>query len=128
MVLDEQTVMLWFGRFLWPFLRITGLFLTAPLFGSTLIPNMVKALLAGALALALALWLPDLPAYPADPARAILTGFEQIAYGALLGMAAQIVLAALSSAGEIIGEAMGLSFATLQFLSLIHISEPTRPY
>ncbi|WP_051060298.1 MULTISPECIES: flagellar biosynthetic protein FliR [Acidocella] len=115
MVLDEQTVMLWFGRFLWPFLRITGLFLTAPLFGSALLPNMVKALLAAALALALALWLPDLPAYPADPARAILTGFEQIAYGALLGMAAQIVLAALSSAGEIIGEAMGLSFATLQF-------------
>ncbi|MGE4481090.1 flagellar biosynthetic protein FliR [Acidocella sp.] len=115
MVLDEHTVMLWFGRFLWPFLRITGLFLTAPFYGSALIPGMVKALLAAALALSLAMWLPGLPPYPADPFRAILTGFVQISYGALLGMAMQIVLAAFSSAGEIMGQAMGLAFAELQF-------------
>ncbi|HTQ70606.1 MAG TPA: flagellar biosynthetic protein FliR [Acidocella sp.] len=115
MVLDEHNVMLWFGRFLWPFLRITGLFLTAPLYGSSLIPNMVKAMLAAALALSLALWLPDLPPYPADPFNAIFTCFVQITYGALLGVAMQIVVAAISSAGEIMGQAMGLSFAELQF-------------
>ncbi|MDE2238973.1 MAG: flagellar biosynthetic protein FliR [Rhodospirillales bacterium] len=107
--------MLWFGRFLWPFLRITGLFLTAPFYGSSLIPNMVKAMLAAALALCLAMWLPALPAYPADPLSAIFTGFVQITYGAVLGMAMQIVVAAFSSAGEIMGQAMGLSFAELQF-------------
>ncbi len=115
MVLDEHTVMLWFGRFLWPFLRITGLFLTAPFYGSPLIPNMVRAMLAAALALCLAMWLPALPAYPADPLSAIFTGFAQIAYGAMLGMALQIVVAAFSSAGEIMAQAMGLSFAELQF-------------
>ena len=115
MVLDEHTVMLWFGRFLWPFLRITGLFLTAPLYGSSLVPNMVKAMLAAALALCLAMWLPNLPPYPADPFTAIFTGFVQIAYGGLLGMAMQIVVAAFSSAGEVMGQAMGLSFAELQF-------------
>ena len=115
MVLDEHTVMLWFGRFLWPFLRITGLFLTAPFYGSSLIPNMVKAMLSAALALCLAMWLPNLPPYPADPLSAIFTGFTQIAYGAVLGMAMQIVIAAFSSAGEIMGQAMGLSFAELQF-------------
>ncbi|MBU6396810.1 MAG: flagellar biosynthetic protein FliR [Rhodospirillales bacterium] len=107
--------MLWFGRFLWPFLRITGLFLTAPLYGSSLVPNMVKAMLAAALALCLAMWLPNLPPYPADPFTAIFTGFVQIAYGGLLGMAMQIVVAAFSSAGEVMGQAMGLSFAELQF-------------
>ena len=115
MVLDEHTVMLWFGRFLWPFLRITGLFLTAPLYGSSLVPNMVKAMLAAALALCLAMWLPNLPPYPANPFTAIFTGFVQIAYGGLLGMAMQIVVAAFSSAGEVMGQAMGLSFAELQF-------------
>lgn len=115
MVLDEHTVMLWFGRFLWPFLRITGLFLTAPVYGSAFIPNIVKAILAAALALSLAMWLPNLPAYPSAPAPAILMGFEQIAYGAILGMTMQIVIAAFSSAGEIIGQAMGLSFAQLEF-------------
>ena len=31
------------GHFLWPFLRITGLFLTAPLYGSSSIPAQVKS-------------------------------------------------------------------------------------
>lgn len=107
--------MLWLGHFLWPFLRITGLFLTAPFYGSSLIPNMVKAMLAALLALCLALWLPNLPPYPADPFAAIFTGFVQIAYGAALGATMQIIVAAFSSAGEIMGLAMGLSFAELQF-------------
>lgn len=115
MVLNETTVLLWLGHFLWPFLRITGLFLTAPLYGSALIPGQVKALLAAAFAAALALWLPNLPPFPADPPAAIYAGITQITYGALLGMTMQIVIAAISSAGEIAGLAMGLSFAELQF-------------
>ncbi len=115
MVLNETTVLLWLGHFLWPFLRITGLFLTAPLYGSALIPSQVKALLAAAFAASLALWLPNLPPFPADPPAAIYAGITQIAYGALLGMTMQIVIAAISSAGEIAGLAMGLSFAELQF-------------
>jgi flagellar biosynthesis protein FliR len=115
MVLSESTVLLWLGHFMWPFLRITGLFLTAPLYGSALIPGQVKALLAAGLAAALALWLPNLPPFPADPPAAIYAGITQIAYGALLGMTMQIVIAAISSAGEIAGLAMGLSFAELQF-------------
>jgi len=115
MVLNETTVLLWLGHFIWPFLRITGLFLTAPLYGSALIPGQVKALLAAGLAASLALWLPNLPPFPADPPAAIYAGITQIAYGALLGMTMQIVIAAISSAGEIAGLAMGLSFAELQF-------------
>lgn len=71
------------GHFPWSFLRITGLFLTAPLYGPALIPVQVKVSLAAALAAALAFWLPDLPAFPDDPASAIYQG-------AILGMAMQI--------------------------------------
>jgi len=115
MVLSEANVMLWLGHFLWPFLRITGLFLTAPLYSSPLIPGMVKSLMAAAFAACLALWLPNLPPFPADPPAAIFAAMTQITYGALLGMTMQIVVAAISSAGEIAGLAMGLSFAELQF-------------
>lgn len=76
---------------------------------------MVKALLVAALALCLAMWLPDLPPYPGDPIDAILTGFEQIAYGSMLGITMQIVIAVFTSAGEVLGQTMGLSFADLQF-------------
>ena len=122
MVLDSHTLLLWFGRFLWPFLRITGLFLTAPFFGSSFIPPMVKSLLVVVLALSLAVWLPDLPPYPSDPISAILTGFEQIAYGAMLGVTMQIVIAVFTSAGEILGQSMGLSFADLQFSATSGVS------
>jgi flagellar biosynthetic protein FliR len=115
MVVTENAVLTWLGRFLWPFLRITGLFLTAPFYGSSLIPARVKALLAAALALALSLWLPDLPAFPGSPIEAIYQGVIQIAFGAAIGMAMQIVVAAVASLGEVAGLAIGLSFAELQF-------------
>ena len=75
---------------------------------------MVKAILAAAFAFSLAMWLPNLPAYPADPFSAIFLGGEQILYGAVLGLTMQIIIAVFTSAGEIIGQSMGLSFATLQ--------------
>ncbi len=115
MVLDQAQIMLWLGHFLWPFLRITGLLLTAPLYGSNLIPSMVKAILAATYAAALAMWLPNLPPFPADPFSAFYAGIVQIAYGALLGMVMQIVITSIACAGEIAGLSMGLSFAELQF-------------
>ncbi|OYV38689.1 MAG: flagellar biosynthesis protein FliR [Rhodospirillales bacterium 20-64-7] len=115
MALSDAQVLGWLGHFLWPFLRITGLFLTAPLYGSPLIPAPVKAALAAGLAAALAFWLPDLPGFPSDGFVAIGDGALQIAYGAMLGMAMQIVVAAAAGAGEMAGLAMGLSFAELQF-------------
>jgi flagellar biosynthesis protein FliR len=115
MVVTDGPVLTWLGRFAWPFLRITGLFLTAPVYGSALIPARVKAILAAALAGALAFWLPDLPAFPGDPAAAIYQGIIQIGAGAAIGIVMQIVVTAIAGLGEVAGLAMGLSFAELQF-------------
>ena len=115
MVVTDGQVLTWLGRFVWPFLRITGVFLTAPFFGSALIPMRVKAILAAVLAGALAFWLPNLPAFPGDPITAIYQGIIQIGFGAAIGIVMQIVVASIASLGEVAGLAMGLSFAELQF-------------
>ncbi len=115
MPINPPEILLWLGHFLWPFLRITGLFLTAPIYGSQMLPPVIKSVLAAALAAALAVWLPGLPAFPGDPLSAIYMGLTQIAYGAMLGMVMQIVISAIACAGEMAGLAMGLSFAELQF-------------
>jgi len=115
MELTESQVLTWLGHFLWPFLRITGLFITAPLFGSNYIPAAVKALTAASLALSLALWLPDLPPFPGDPISAIYQGITQIIYGGVLGLTMQIIVSAVAGAGEIAGLSIGLGFAELQF-------------
>jgi len=115
MVLNQAQILLWLGHFLWPFLRITGLFVTAPLFGSASIPGQVKAIIAAALAAALALWLPNLPPFPADPISAIIDGLIQLSFGAVIGLAMQITLAGVACAGELAGLSIGLGFAELQF-------------
>ena len=115
MVLNQAQILLWLGHFLWPFLRITGLFLTAPLYGSALIPGQVKAIIAATFAAALAMWLPNLPPFPADPISAIIDGLIQLSFGAVLGLAMQIALAGVTCAGEIVGLSIGLGFAELQF-------------
>jgi flagellar biosynthetic protein FliR len=115
MELTDDQVLTWLGHFLWPFLRITGLFITAPLFGSSYIPAMVKAITAAALAAALALWLPDLAPFPGDPISAIYQGIVQITYGGMLGLTMQIIVSAVAGAGEIAGLSIGLGFAELQF-------------
>ncbi len=105
----------WLGQFLWPFLRLSGLFLTAPLYSSALIPRSVKLGIVIAYAAALAFWLPKLPAFPGDPATVFLAAGAQIVFGALLGFAMQIVVLAVASAGELVGLSIGLGFAELQF-------------
>ncbi len=71
--------------------------------------------MAAAFAAALAFWLPNLPPYPGDPAAAILQGLIQISFGAVLGLAMQIIVTAVACAGEIVGLSIGLGFAELQF-------------
>jgi len=115
MVVTQPEILAWLGHFLWPFLRVTGLFLTAPLYGSPLIPSQVKAVLAAMYATALAFWVPNLPPFPGDPATVIYQGVLQISLGAVIGLSAQIVVFAIAGAGEIAGLSIGLGFAELQF-------------
>lgn len=115
MVLTQLQVMTWLGHFLWPFLRITGMFLTAPLYGSAFIPAPVKTVIAAAYAACLAAWLPDLPPFPGDAAAAIYAGITNLTYGAVLGCTMQVIVTAVAGAGEIIGLSVGLGFAELQF-------------
>lgn len=115
MELTETGILAWLGHFLWPFLRVSGLFLTAPLYSSPLIPSQVKVVLAAAYAAALAFWLPGLPPFPGDAPAAIYDGVIQISVGAVIGLAAQIVVYAVAGAGEVAGLSVGLGFAELQF-------------
>jgi flagellar biosynthesis protein FliR len=115
MVLSEAQILGWLGHFLWPFLRITGLFVTAPFYGSSSIPAVVKALIAAAYAAALAAWLPNLPPYPGDPISVIFDGLMQIAYGSVIGLTMQLIVSIVASAGELASLSMGLGFADLAF-------------
>jgi flagellar biosynthetic protein FliR len=98
---------------LWPLLRLTGLFLVAPLFSAALIPTRVKIILALTLSFIIAPL-----AGPAAPLEALsagmmLTAINQVLIGIAMGLVLQVVFEALTFAGQTIAMTMGLGYATL---------------
>jgi len=95
----------------WPFLRISALLLTAPLFSAGSVPVRVRVLLAVMVA---ALIAPHLAAVPVvDPLSGpgLLFATREVAIGAAIGFSLQVVFAAVVVAGETLAMSMGLGFA-----------------
>ncbi|MCZ8129761.1 MAG: flagellar biosynthetic protein FliR [Steroidobacteraceae bacterium] len=97
----------------WPFLRITGLLLVAPVFSAALVPRSAKMVLAITLAVAIAPTVPPAPALEPLSALALLTAVQQLLIGVAIGFAVQVVFDALLLAGQVIALTAGLGFATL---------------
>ena len=99
--------------FLWPLLRIGGVFMAAPVIGSPATPMRVRLFMASLFAIVL------LPVLPTPPDLALLSPhwFLAIAHelliGVMLGFSLQLVFDALLYAGELCALSIGLGFAQL---------------
>ncbi len=101
-----------FYAFMWPMLRISALLLAAPVFSLTALTVRIRVLLALALSVMvypLFTW-PDID--PLSPAG-LLEICNQLLIGGFMGLALQIVTAAVVVAGQTISNSMGLSMASL---------------
>ena len=101
-----------FYAFMWPMLRISALLLAAPVFSLSALTVRIRVLLALALSVMvypLFTW-PDID--PLSPAG-LLEICNQLMIGVLMGLALQIVTAAVVVAGQTISNSMGLSMANL---------------
>lgn len=97
----------------WPFLRISGLMLVAPIFGANLVPRRVKLVLAVMLTILVAPLLPPQPSVPMFSAAGLLVAANQLLIGFTLGFVVQMAFDALVVAGQTVSMTMGLGFATL---------------
>ncbi len=101
-----------FYAFMWPILRISALLLAAPVFSLSALTVRIRVLLALALSVMvypLFTW-PDID--PLSPAG-LLEICNQLVIGVFMGLALQIVTAAVVVAGQTISNSMGLSMASL---------------
>ena len=101
-----------FYAFMWPMLRISALLLAAPVFSLSALTVRIRVLLALALSVMvypLFTW-PDID--PLSPAGLLEIG-NQLLIGVFMGLALQIVTAAVVVAGQTISNSMGLSMASL---------------
>ena len=112
LALSTEQISVWMTHFLWPFMRVSGLFLIAPLYGSRLIPVRVRV--AAAFVITLMIYpLVDVPTVYAASADGLLLKVQQLAIGIAMGFIMQLIFAALSVAGENIAMTMGLGFAQM---------------
>lgn len=93
------------------FIRVSAMFIFAPLFGSTRIPKRVKIMLALTMSLGIANGM-HLPAeLPQTLAGAVLGIGGEICFGLAMGMIVSLVFIAVQWAGEVIGQQMGLNIS-----------------
>ena len=100
------------GSFLWPFLRIGALFVSAPIFGASSVPVRVRVLLGALVAWLLLPGLPAAPAVDLISGESLLIGVHQILIGVAMGFILQLVFSIFVIAGQSIAMAMGLGFAS----------------
>lgn len=102
---------IWLAQFFWPFVRVGSCFMVAPAFGALFVPPRVRIVLAGAVALIIAPLVPS-PAgiEPFSAAGCVITA-QQALIGVALGFCLQLVFDAVTLAGQVLANSMGLSFA-----------------
>jgi len=93
------------------FVRVSAMFVFAPLFGSGRIPKRVKMLLALTMSLGVAGGMPLPLQLPHTLWGAVMGIGGEICFGLAMGMVLSLVFIAVQWAGEVIGQQMGLNIS-----------------
>lgn len=104
-----QLVQMW----LWPFFRIAGLLMTAPVIGTRTVPVRIRLIMSVVITIVLFPVLPVGPAISPLSAEGILITLQQVMIGISMGLCMRIVFVALELAGQAIGQLMGLMMASM---------------
>lgn len=103
------------GSYMWPFIRIAALVMTAPIFSSNFVNVRSRILLTLAISIVIIPAMPDLnmPAINPLSSTGLLIVAHQILIGACMGFMLQLLFNAFIIAGQIIAMQMGLGFASM---------------
>jgi flagellar biosynthetic protein FliR len=101
----------WLVQYFFPFVRIAAFFMVAPIFGARFVPARFKI----ALSLAVTMLIAPMIAIPADivplSGPGIVITVHQILIGVSIGFVFQVIFDSLAMGGQLLSNAMGLSFA-----------------
>lgn len=112
-VVDGQDALAVINATLWASMRIGGLLMIVPLFGTRTVPRRVKAMLAMALGFAMTPLAGPPPPLPGVDPLTILTMARELLIGVSMGFVIRIAFEAGALAGEFMAQSTALSFAVL---------------
>ena len=99
-------------QFLWPFIRVSALFLTAPIFGANAF-NLSTRIALGAAITVLIFQHVEIPTISPFSYDAIVLMFNEIVVGSFMGLVLQLVTAAVILSGQVVSGGMGLGMANM---------------
>jgi flagellar biosynthetic protein FliR len=100
----------------WPFMRISGFVMTAPIIGTRALPRRIRTLFALLLTALLAPLVKVPPAFTQLEllgAEGLLIAAQQLTVGAALGLVLRLVFMVFEFAGQVVAQQMGLGFAAM---------------
>jgi flagellar biosynthetic protein FliR len=106
--IDDQMLAL-----LWPLMRVSGVVLIAPIFGSAYVPIRIRALIAIVLTVVVAPFAHDVPSVGLLSIDFFLVMLREIALGFAIGFVLRLVIDAAVMGGQVLATSMGLHFATV---------------
>ncbi|MFA5985186.1 MAG: flagellar biosynthetic protein FliR [Methylococcaceae bacterium] len=100
------------SAFIWPFIRISSLFLSAPVFSATAIPARVRVVFSLALTIMVMPLLPPLPDIVVFSYEGLVVAIQQLMIGVVSGFILQLCFAAVAFAGQSAAYSLGLGFSS----------------
>ncbi len=100
-------------EWMWPFFRIAGLLMVAPVIGTRSMPPRIRLMSAIAVTLVIAPVIPRPELIDPLSLRGVFVTIEQVLIGIAMGLSVRVVFVVLEIAGQAIGQLMGLMLASM---------------
>ncbi|MEQ8231932.1 MAG: flagellar biosynthetic protein FliR [Gammaproteobacteria bacterium] len=101
------------AAWMWPFIRVGGFVMAAPVIGTRAVPMRVRLILALALTAVLAPLAAPAAGYDPLAGEGVLTAMHQLVIGATIGLVLRLTFFVFEFAGQLVSQQTGLGFASL---------------
>lgn len=113
MVFTSTQLILLVQEWMWPFFRIAGLLMVAPVIGTRSVPVRIRLIMAIAITLVIAPVVPSFNYIDPLSLKGVFVSIEQITIGIAMGLTVRVIFVALEISGQMIGQLMGLMLASM---------------
>lgn len=109
----EDELLAYLTTFIWPFFRISSMFVTIPVFSVRALPARIRVLASLLITFTLLPALPAMPDVELFGYEGLVVAVQQVALGMTTGFILQMVFSVMLFAGQTIAYSMGLGFASM---------------
>ncbi len=113
MHLNSEEISSWVSRYLWPFFRVAGFFMVLPLFGTRLVTQRFRLILAISVTAVVTPLLPPMPVLDALSLQTMLISAQQLLIGVALGFALEVLMQIFIMSGQMVAMQTGLGMAQM---------------